>query len=215
MLRCIDHDRVRLVQRRWSGILRALSLLMSTALLLAPRLLSAQGTPPLEPNARIRVSLPDRELYAATAILLEHHGDSLTIYLVKNRQTIRVRTSELSMLQVGKGRRTNAAAGAGIGLLLGAAAGGLIAASSADDSCTPAANDPAGVSCLGQGPHTGAALVGGTITGGLLGLLLGAVIGKGVTSDKWESVPLRVSARRYSSGSGARVAASFALKYRF
>ncbi len=95
-----------------------------------------------------------------------------------------VPVASINRLEGSRGRKSNSAEGAGIGLLVGAATGAIIGLASGDDEpgfITWTAEQKAGV---------GAVLLGGV--GGVIGLIAGATI----TTDRWNEVPvdrLRVS----------------------
>jgi hypothetical protein len=131
----------------------------------------------LEPGVRARVFTPsvDTGGLAGTVVLLVR--DTLIFRPDRRSDTLTVALSELSRLELSKGKHTHALKGCGIGLLLGAAGGaiaGHTTTSTKDWFLTP--NE--------------AAAVGGGILG-VAGALVGATIGShfGVT-ESWAQVPI-------------------------
>ena len=81
--------------------------------------ITAQQPISIPPNARMRISAPTRGLDSAVAVVMEHRGDSVTIRLLKRKQTLTLNMAEFSSLEVSRARQGHPLKGAGIGLVVG------------------------------------------------------------------------------------------------
>lgn len=150
---------------------------------------NAQRTISLVPNARLRVSAPAYQLDSAIALFVEEHGDSVTLRLLASRQTLTLRRSDLTLLQVSRGQSKNRLGGAAVGLLVGALGGGVFG-SVGGGSC----ND-------GEfycGPEVEAAVSAFAL--GVIGAVVGGAIGIS-RREQWEAVPITVGVGRAAAGS--------------
>ncbi len=104
--------------------------------------------------------------------------------------------ASLTKLEVSRGQKSRADKGARIGLGTGVAAGVVTAlAVCADNSCDG---------------YTGLAVLIFGAGGALGGVLIGAVIGSFIQTDRWETVPLdRISVSLRPRGGGLEVSAKF------
>lgn len=131
----------------------------------------AQGSLPLQPGQRVRITAPELGLKRQKAVLDEHRGDRL---LLTADSTSSIPVASITGLEVHRGTRGHPWRGAGIGFLVGAIAGG--AATYAWCANTYDCNPPiawAAAGIFGAG-----------------GALLGAGIGALARTDKWEAVPV-------------------------
>ena len=119
------------------------------------------------------MTAPDHQLRKEVGTLVRGDRDSVTVAITASGDTARFPLASLTRLEVTRGLKGNAGRGAGIGFLTGAVIGAAIGASEAGDYCTPGG-------C--------AALVGGVF--GLGGLVLGAVVGATIKTERWEELPL-------------------------
>lgn len=167
----------------------ALSLL---ALLAAP--LAAQA-PELSPGARVRFATAQRASLV-TAVVLERSADSLRVAPEKGAPyTVAVGDLQRVAVSRGKSHAKGALNGALWGAGIGAAIGSLSASSSPND-CVDWCFDP--------DPATLAAAT--AIPSGLLGLFIGAAVGK----ESWDGVELK-AAPTLRLGEDRRVRVAFQL----
>ncbi|MCH7717632.1 MAG: hypothetical protein IH876_16010 [Gemmatimonadetes bacterium] len=169
--------------------------------------------PPIKPGTRVRISheCGTRTLYGgATRIdcrtdkgtLAALTADSVVLRIGEPATQLAVSLASVKRLEVVRGRKSNAATGAGIGLVVGMVAGAVIGYASYEECEGFCMFAPAG---RGETAVFGAALFG------LGGIVFGALIGASSKTDRWEEVPLdrlRVSLgpqRDGSFGFGASV----------
>jgi hypothetical protein len=139
----------------------------------------------LHAGARVRLSLkptPDhltRE--RIMGLLMSVDEDSVVVNVGPGQPSRGVAIDALQSFEVGRGRKSSAGKGAGIGLLSGAAGGvaaGLIVCG--------------GGNCNDSGLGDATGLVAGVlgVGGGLFGLGMGALIGGRFHTDRWERVSI-------------------------
>ena len=160
------------------------------------------------PGARVRITAPylDREigtLIALTADTLLARGP--------RGDTLAVPVAAISRLEVSRGRRKHTWRGAGIGLLVGTAAGAAISAATyheSDRSC-PATDSFCG---FDVSPDRGETVIAGAVLGGALGAAVGGVVGASRRKEAWRVVPLdrpRVGLAPFGKHAGVGVSLAF------
>ena len=178
------------------------------AVVLATNAGTAQAPAPPVVGERVRVAyrchvVPDRApgcrerdpARMATGRLEGLDGNSLRIRAEPHQEELVIPTASLAELWVVQGTRGHARTGAGLGLMGGALLGGIIG--STQEFCT--------FSCS---PATAI----GILVGAPAGLLLGAVVGAALRSDRWRSVSIkdrRIQVEPRLGGIGLRVSVSF------
>ncbi len=144
-----------------------------TALAVAPLTSSAaQEQPPLESGERVRVTAPVVVACHGTGVFVAVSEETLTVRGTYG--TVTCPLGSVTTIEVQRGRKSSAAKGATVGLLLGAGLGALIGAT---------------MDCWGCHPGPVQALQVGLFVGGI-GTGIGAVIGSAFTGERWEEVPL-------------------------
>jgi len=145
----------------------------------------------LAPGARMRVTLPGTEPFVGTLLLATN--DSVRIDLASG-SAITLPTSRLTRLELSAGVQRHGWKGAGIGLLSGAAVGGVIGfATYRRSSCVP--NALAQIFCdLIDRTSREVTVAGDAALAGTAGALVGALIGR-VGHETW----IPVSVARVSS----------------
>lgn len=181
------------------------------SLLPCAMLAGASENPPVQEGSRVRIQLArtvataDRRGGAqVVGQIVEMHDDVLVI-VVKGRPTrLTVPLAAISHMDMSRGPRpasARVARGAGIGLLAGGVGGAVFGLSSADSSGG------------GLFHYTTSDVVAlGAIYGGGVGLLVGAVVGFALPSERWSPVRLKrahVSVTPVARGRGLRLAVSF------
>ena len=164
--------------------------------------------PPIDEGTKVRVSTTSSYVGVVAALSAD------TLYLAPARYgdpSVAVPIESITRLEVSRGRGPGAWIGGGIGLLAGAIIGGSIATSATENPC-----DDRGCTlgeALGSLNEQAAAGLGGIVVGGALGLLAGALIGRGLSPERWE--PLSVESVRLSfrPNGGASVAISFSTRF--
>ena len=177
-------------------------ILAVTAFTLAiPARAVAQGTLWVTPGAKIRVTAPTLGLSEQVGRVRETRGDTLVLLTdVMRGGHLRTDTVHLAMpmvtkLDVRTGGRSHWLEGAGIGFALGA----VIGVASGDDPSSQLLAANAGQKAIG--------------IGSLLGIV-GAVVGKGIKSDRWSEVPLdQIRPRLVAQQDGVGVGVSIALRF--
>jgi hypothetical protein len=136
----------------------------------------AAQEPSIQPGTRVRVKAPT--LFSRPFVgTLESVRDS--IVLVRGNEAMpatQIRLSQIERVEVSQGKKSNAGRGAIAGFLVGAAAGAGFGIS----ACS------GGGGCADVGTGTVALFTGAIGAGG--GTLLGALIGLGSKSERWEEV---------------------------
>ena len=155
---------------------------MHPAILLAAMLTSAasskiaaQETVRLEPGQRVRVTAPT--ISSTQIVGAFGHIEADTLVVETDGRTWHLPRASLTRVDVNRGQKANAGKGALFGFLIGAGVGAVALGSS--DLCTETL-EVAGGRC---------ALIGAG-GGGVAGLLLGAIAGALIKTDRWQKVPL-------------------------
>ena len=139
----------------------------------------------VKPGDRVRVWAPEFGVQKWVGTLRALRGDTLTV------DKMRFAFASVTRLEVRRGGKSHALAGAAIGGVIGAVSGAVGGAASCADSFV----DPGGC-----------ALLGGLVFGAG-GALLGAVVGALAKTDRWQEVPLaflRVSFAPHGDGHGSQ-----------
>jgi hypothetical protein len=160
------------------------SIALLSAIALHTGRLIAQETVDLEPGARIRISSADGRVKDVTGVVTALRGDSLVVKRERNGETIAVSVRAIGRLDVSVGRHSHGWAGAGIGLVGGAALGSVLGYAAGDDP-RKACSD---TDCLFAGLDRYTArekAAGGAIALGIVGTIAGAIVGHHVTTDRW------------------------------
>jgi len=159
-----------------------------------PALADGQSLP-LTAGARVRVTAASADLDKQVATIAEVRGDSIVLDVDGLAHPVAI--SDLQRLEVSIGKRTRVTRDAGIGAAIGFAAGALIGAASYEE-CVPQSF----LDCfMVPGSRGDAALLGGA-AGGTVGLVLGALVGMGDRTDRWQALTLPVQAAVTSSHAG-------------
>jgi hypothetical protein len=166
------------------------------ALAVSPaRAVAAQDTTDLRPGTRVRVTTSD-EIYEGS--LLPRQDDSFRLQVPGESAPIAVPRSAITEIAVSAGRHSNAAAGATVGFLAGAAGGVIL---------FQAYNHCDGFFC---GPYTGGTVALGAMLSGATGALVGALIGSSITSERWVQLPLnRIHVTLGHGGPGVALSFTF------
>ena len=173
--------------------MRIAVLLLATLSLLAPAAAAAQVPVVLAPNTRIRYAVaPDTP--AVVANVVAQRGDTLWVRPVHAADTLALGMSRLARLDVSHGKETHALHHAGVGFLIGAAAGGVLGYAGGSDCSS------SDWICFSRGETAvfSAALFGAVGAG------VGSVVGWVNPSERWEPVALPGSARFTLRSDGLR-----------
>lgn len=169
---------------------------LTAALMLAALAnLDAQETPFVSRGAHVRIStftitrLFDQisaqirekrvETEAVIGTVAELTADTLKLKIAKRPTLLAIPLATVKKLEISRGhipRGKNVIKGGGIGLLVGAGVGALVVLMFDDTSSN-------------ETPTTGWMLLFGGIGGGS-GLVVGSVLGAGISTDRWEEIPL-------------------------
>jgi surface antigen len=153
--------------------------IVAVVVALLPGAVGADGPPPVDPGARLRVSVAGSGARPISGTLDALRDGSLV--LATDGQTRAFPLATISRVEVSQGRHVSRRA-----VVIGAVAGGV--AGALVGGCL-ANKDDYGVACAGQDDTK---YVIGGLVGGVAGGALGAWLGK---SERWEDVDLRRSAR--------------------
>ncbi len=170
--------------------MRAVTLILAVSLLPPCASVQAQERPSvaglarrglLAPGARVRLyasQTADGRYGWFVGRIVRWVPDSLTLKPEDDLPVV-VPVASITRLEVSRGRRSNWAEGAGIGLLVGAATGAIIGL----------ASDP---NCGGFAPcFTAESLAAGlAVVFGGVGGVIGLIIGASTTTERWVEVPL-------------------------
>lgn len=169
--------------------------------LVLPVMAEAQSSS-LTVGARVRVTSPRDELKNHVATLAEVRPDSIVLAGATGSRTVGL--DNVTAIEVSAGKRSRFLQDAGIGLGVGALAGGLMGYF-AYEEC-----DEEGFMACFMVPDSRmeSAAFGGAVLGAV-GLIGGAIVGAFHTTDRWEgaSLPARVSIGPSRSG-GAQLSIS-------
>ncbi len=165
-------------------------LVVLTGLVCHVATLSAQGTPALDPGRRVRVTLPCAAMRAfgggadtASCVVrgrfLATSGDTLRLHVAGSPAIYRA--GAVTKVEVAVASRSRVLAGAGIGALAGAfLTYRFLYASGSTSLCDRSTN---------QDAMNAAECRAIVLGGGAAGAGLGALIGLGLRTERWETVP--------------------------
>ena len=141
---------------------------------------AAQDTPPIAVGERVRVSTASGATYVGLVGMV-----TSAVIEVQDEEGSRssVPLSTVRRLEVSRGQKSNASAGAFIGFVTGAITGALIGGSLGDDPPFFGGDEPFPFSAEKK------AFIG-FLLGGAGGAIIGKLIGEAVHSDRWVEVPL-------------------------
>ncbi len=175
--------------------MRAVTLILAVSLLPPCASVQAQERPSvaglarrglLAPGARVRLyasQTADGRYGRFVGQIVSRVPDSLTLKPEDDLPVV-VPVASITRLEVSRGRRSNWAEGAGIGLLVGAATGAIIGLASGDDPPCPRSGWFCSRWTAGTKAGALAVVFGGV--GGVIGLIIGA----STTTERWVEVPL-------------------------
>ncbi len=158
--------------------MRTVTSLTVGLLLVSVTSLSAQEPPPIEAGSRIRVTAPSTGVDKLVGICLSTSGDSLRMQADEQASPMTISLADVTRLEVSQGRKSNTLRGLGIGFLVGAVAGGLLATQvDVEEGLDP-------------GPEE--LILYGAVVGGAAFGAIGAGIGALSKSERWrwKEVPL-------------------------
>ena len=152
-------------------------------LLLVLPVLQSPSVSPLTPGTRVRVTVrePIDGRHTVIGPLRTFDSQMLTLTTEGSANQVSLSRSGITMIEISRGRRSQA----GRGLLLGAVLG-LAVVALKDVGCN-------GPDCNND---TSAAFIGGAVAGGAL---VGAGVGALMRSERWESLPWAAGPARRSS----------------
>lgn len=153
--------------------------LSALAVLLVPTVAWSQDPLKVAAGHRIRITergVGGRELRCGTVAAASPDTVVLRLDGVENARS--VAWSELSRVEISRGRERHTLTGAMLGLVAGAVSGAILGATECKVSCSGEMSGNKGIA-----PVIGAGVVG------VVGMGLGAAIGAIYTTEKWERVP--------------------------
>jgi hypothetical protein len=134
---------------------------------------AAASPPDPVPGERVRVTAPAFGLDKAVGALMESASDSIAFRRDGDTTRVAFLRRQVTRLDVSRGFHRRTLKGAGLGLLIGAGAGGLLGLTSSDPGF------------IGR---SGAAVIGAGLLGGV-GLVVGTVSGAVIHHETWSRVP--------------------------
>jgi hypothetical protein len=159
-------------------------------------------------GSRVRFSTANDGDASRVAIVSAVRGDSLVLLRDGSAESITVPFDQMTQLDVSSGRRDRMGAGLGVGLVAGAAIGGLLGAATYQKPSCNSGDFFCGLGDVGAGGSA----AGGAILGGVGGALVGLLIGSIVHTERWDAVPLPALVRHshadltlLPAGRGARL----------
>jgi hypothetical protein len=175
--------------------------------LLGASWLQAQEAPVVTEGSRIRVSTEADMVRPNPLVttLVRLTTDSLTVIGSGGGAELSIPNSAVTRLEVSAGKQSRALRGAGIGLLTGAAVGGLVWKLSST-SCEGELCD-SGFDDVVSATFGAVALVTGAVGGAAVGLIVGAAR----PAERWEPVRLADGSARPQPGHGYRLGLSVAV----
>ncbi len=140
----------------------------------------------LEAGARVRLTSPTLESDQRIVRIVSPGTDTLVFQSERNPVTRRLALKDISAVERSLGEKRRTGSGAVIGLLAGAAIGGILGYTAQERTC-----ENAGLTgCLILPASAGQSAALGGIVGGLAGLLVGTTVGWLSKSERWQRVPL-------------------------
>jgi hypothetical protein len=138
----------------------------------------------LETGARVRLTSPTLRSDQQVVRIVSLTSDTVAFRSDQNPTIRSLALNDISAVEVSLGERRRTGQGAIIGFLAGAAIGGVLGYTIADESCVP--------TVFGCGeifsPGESAGVLG--LVGGAAGLLVGTTMGWFAKSERWRRLPL-------------------------
>jgi hypothetical protein len=191
--------------------MRPTSLILALTLPLAR--LQAQSAPP-DSGAEVRITLaPHLEPHRLQGRLLSIDADSVRLLDEVRGRAVSLSRSQVALVQVRDGRRSNVARNAAIGTAVGIGAGlGYSLLKSAVSGICPA---PEGWDCTSNvQPSSASDAVKTAAIGGAVGLVTGALIGLATHNDAWKTVsPSRATTLLLRPGARGAGAVGLSIKF--
>ncbi len=152
-------------------------------------LANATAQVPVRPGARVRVTGHFCQPFYSNCVggSPQHRVGSFvawkadTLVVQSNGDTLSVPVDLVTTLDVSRGRKSNAATGAGIGLVVGMVTGAVLGYASFEECVS---------FCIASVDGRGETAIVGAVLLGLGGIVVGAVTGAFIKTDRWEEVPL-------------------------
>lgn len=166
-----------------------LAAVLGVAVLGVFQALLAQQAPILEQGQRVRVTAPDVYVVQGIGTLGALTADSVVLLQDPFRR-VSIPRAAVQTLEVSRGRVNRQGLATVVGSVAGAVAGALIAAGTYENPCGGAPNAFSGAACQLKSSTQGEAVLGGALLGGLAGGLGGLLVGAGLSTERWERVPL-------------------------
>ncbi len=132
---------------------------------------------PLQPGQRVRVTVPILDVNKHKATFQRMSGDTLVL------DSESYSLSDVTRLDVYRGRKSNTAKGALYGVLIGTSLGAIASVAWIADDCEF-------IDTSGCGSDETVVMIGGTVVLAVVGSGIGAGIGALTKTDKWDQVPL-------------------------
>ena len=125
---------------------------------------------------KIKISQPSKKIACVVGTVMATNADTLFLKVENQPESLimSVPFASLRKLEVSRGRQPQVLTGAGVGFVVGAAAGALLFKGSSEHDLS----------------DRDARLIGAGLLG-ISGTLIGAVIGANKRGDRWEEVPLK------------------------
>lgn len=172
-----------------SGSLSTVGVLAAVWVLVQPTALRAQVADRVPPGARVRIVADGIVPRPATATVAGWRTDSLLLDM-DGRSRVPVPLASITRLEISRGRKSKLVTGAGVGLLVGAAATGVFLGMFCSDADTRCETDEVVRAFAIIAPPPTA---------------IGAVIGLSIRVERWESVSLVERAAGGDPGRGLRI----------
>jgi len=179
---------------------RCLCLVAALATAAACVPLQAQIVSSLVTGDRVRVFTPSLSREGVVGMIVGRAPDTLTILSAEHSDTVIVPLSELTRLELSKGRHRNGLKGMVIGLLLGAAGGAIAGRASGDDR--------------GWGDTASQKELSDAVACGVAGLIIGGTIGSNSETEDWVVIrPLSGSRLSVAPRSDHRLAVAYSVAF--
>ncbi len=183
------------------GISEVRAVVLAAALVLTGSAdLFGQEAPPVAPGDRVRIAAPEivNDRVVGTVVALK--PDTLAVNVENRDSPLALPLASLTKLEVSQGQKSRTLKGAGIGFLVGGAAGLATAAL----ACAIAGD------CDADDPYTGLVYAVFGVLGAGVGTLTGAIIGSTIKVDRWDTVQLdQLRVGLPPRGHGLEVSAKF------
>lgn len=179
---------------RWMSVVLVTALLGQVLYLPCSAQEKRQDTFTIAPGAWVRIKAPSVSKRWLIGKIVTINADTLMLRSEKQATPLAISLASMTELEVSQGRKSNAGKGRRIGLLAGAGIG-----------------FPLGYAIGEEEVSRGTVGARSAVFFGYIGLLVGAIIGSGTHTDKWQEVPLdrirlSISPQRHGGlTAGARV----------